>query len=215
MPSFLRAAAKTLSKAAGPLGAPLEGVISLLDDERAEKRTREVVERIADCEHNLSAKIDGIVGELDANEETLAEVRILLKSVLQAILQDPVRHRMIVEQYCQEADEDAFTAAFLPLSTEQQIQAILENQVVTYDAVLRALGDFHADVEEFRRIVERAGFPKGRLSMFMPPEAVRRAFMEVFESEACTPQIRASVCAAIVQRLPGSEVLRRWAALYR
>lgn len=212
MPSILRAIAKAVSKVAGPLGAPIEGAISLMDDERSEKRNRELLEAITNGKDSVS-ELRLIVEEFfNDNNLVLKQIMVAIEAITREARKDH-DFGCLLNATTEASSEEAVVKLLIP-RLECRIPEMKQEGLITTDAVLDDLVEAYDDYRELWDIVVDAGFSRGRLPDRDNNRARYRAFLLKLKGPICTREIRSSVAHALAANADASEVLKTWAALY-
>jgi hypothetical protein len=209
MLSFIRALGKAVSHLIGPMGAPIEFIISLYDD----KKSNEMQQLFLMGLDNIAAQQEELKSLVLTPIEGMAKTQVDI--VLSAI------HRQIAEneEYRQKirltldnasaTDEelrDAFVFGISPVDL-RSVGLLSEEQL---EEDLRKL--YQADIITFVNDLKRCGFPVEELNILQSAANVYRAFVDY--SRRPDPCINADIFRKLYDKNKASDELGQWAEFY-
>jgi len=203
MPSILKATGKALSKAAGPLAFPLDFFLSLLDDEGAERKQKELRASLGTIQ-DLDEKA---FGEIVCLRHEFKELRKQLRAGLAA------SSFYFMEPGTAEESPDALETNLFDFYTENK------SVYAGYGFVTE--GDFHNELcllhrnsmTNFVRVIQYAGFPTEKLNLKAPPVDVMFEFLEECKKEDVPSRFK--VFLALQKDSSGGHAIRAVVELHK
>lgn len=201
--NYLRALAKGVGTAAGPLGAPAEFILSLYDDELAEKR---------------DAKLEAILYKnQDISREALEqifEIRDEIKEVRRQFINGLIACMTILIQNRQLLSSPQKLEIGLPALIGQHQEVFQENGFVTEQVLNQELSRIYAaDPKLFMTTVGVAGFPLETIPQGDAPKVIVFHFVTRCSTLGLNQQV--NIFQALSKENPINEPLRVITALLR
>ena len=203
MPNYLRAIARALSTVAGPLGMPAELVLSLYDDELAEKREEEIDALLAtgqELDREVLTQLFEVKGELtELHQQLIKGLTVCIGILLQ-------NHGLLQNPKALESN--------LPALMGQHQTALEENGFITKEVLLKELSALYlASPNLFLATVGSAGFPLDTLPQGEPLRVIAFHFLTGCSGLGLNQQLK--IFTVLSTEKPSSEPLRTVTALLR
>jgi hypothetical protein len=203
MPSILKATGRALSKAAGPLAFPLDFFLSLLDDERAEKKQKELGAALGSIQ-DLDEKA---FSEIVCLRHEFKELRKQLRAGLGA------SSYYLMEPGTAAASPEALESGLFDFYTDNKSVYARYGFVTEEDLHNELCLLYRNTMPHFVRVIQFAGFPTEKLSPKAPPVDVMFEFLEECKKEDVPSRLK--VFHALQRDCPGSHAIRTVVELHR
>ena len=215
MPDILVAIAKGLAGVPG-LAPVFNPLIALREDEKTAKANEVLLEKISEG-HEVSREAVGdiVVGILGIREDNQAMRQQMVGGfyAVLKLIQDQ-QHRI-------DGLEQQQGPSLSATNLEEEISSLIQENrnvlagegLVTRESLRDELVRLFADdVRTLLAIAQPAGFPKGWVATNVKPILAYYDFLEVCEGLEDRHNVR--ITHALARKMPGSTLLRAWAAMY-
>ncbi len=165
--NYLKASAKVVSTLAGPFGAPLEGILSLYEDELTDQREAQLDAMLAEGQNLTRESLDAIF-ETKGEIKELREQFIVAMKVCLTILQQ--NNELLTNSQKLENN-------FPPL-IEQHQKELEDSGFVTEEVLTNELSKLYATSPDlFLTTIGAAGFPLETIPHGKPPKVIVFQFL--------------------------------------
>ena len=213
MASVMRAIAKALATIAGPAGFPAEFAISLYDDEKSEKRTTELMEKIAEGHELTREAIEGIFDSRKEYKELRNQLVLGFHGVLRLLVENQQVLKSLLEERDRGASDNEMADRIAPLVMDRQAD-LAKQGLITETVIIDELVYLYDEkVGYFLSVVQPAGLPGGVVAINVTPKEVYRSF--ILTVRGLTDEQNATIFTALFRDRPGSEVFRVRAVFYK
>ncbi len=212
MPSLVRALFKTLSTAIGPLGAPIEGGISLYEDYQLDKIHKEILKLITDSKRDVVKTVEKLLETINERPVSYNHTRISFIGILtQLHIDEKLRNELLdTVKNPSHTDQDLANIIY---KVVQKIQGHLESKGFLSEKLLhKELLDYFPNTSLFIPVVAFIPEIAAGLSRGYPPIQMYWEFIEICRG-LDYPE-RQQAFSELSNQKPVSKVFKAWADLY-